>query len=70
MTKMDDLALLWEELLSQDPARIRSAWNNLTDDECLAVLAHLKRMRDEDGWSPAQRAAASDALRALRDQAQ
>jgi hypothetical protein len=67
---MDDLDLLWEDLLSQDAARIRRAWGELTDDESLSVLAHLKRMRDDQGWSPAQREAAATALQVLHDQAQ
>jgi hypothetical protein len=67
---MDDLDLLWEDLLSHDPARIRRAWGKLTDDESLAVLTHLRRMRDEEGWSPGQQAAAATALQVLHDQAQ
>jgi hypothetical protein len=65
MTDLDDL---WESLLSSDAARIRRAWGGLTDEEALSVLAHLERMRDDDGWAPAQREAASAALRVLRDQ--
>lgn len=45
-------------------------WGDLTDDEAQAVLAHLTRMRDEDGWEPAQRAAAATALQVIHDQAQ
>jgi hypothetical protein len=67
---MDDLEQLWEALLSQDPAQIRRAWGDLTDDESLAVLAHLARMRDEPGWSTEQQAAAAYALQVLHDQAQ
>jgi hypothetical protein len=67
---MHDLDELWEHLLSQDPARIRRVWGDLTDDEASAVLAHLARMRDEPGWSPGQREAAATALRVLREQAQ
>jgi hypothetical protein len=66
----DDLDALWEALLSSDPARIRHVWGDLSDDESLAVLAHLRRMRDEDGWDPAQREAATTALNILYEQAQ
>jgi hypothetical protein len=67
-TTMDPLDDVWEALLSGEPARIRRAWSGLTDEEALSVLAHLARMRDEDGWAPAQREAAAQALQILRDQ--
>lgn len=67
---MDDLEQMWEALLSGDPARVRRMWGELTDDECLAVLAHLKRMRDESGWDPAQRDAAALAVEIIHEQAQ
>lgn len=67
---MDDLDKLWEDLLSQDPGRIRRAWGNLTDDESQGILAHLGRMRDEDGWDPGQREAAATALQVIHEQAQ
>jgi hypothetical protein len=66
----DPLEHLWEEILSQEPPRIRRAWGELTDDEASAVLAHLTRMRDEPGWTEAQRQAASAALRVLHEQAE
>jgi hypothetical protein len=65
MYELDDV---WEALLSGDPARIRRAWRDLTDEEALSVLAHLARMRDEEGWAPAQRESAAVALQVLRDQ--
>jgi hypothetical protein len=66
---MDTLDQLWADFLSTDPARIRRAWGDLTDDESRAVLDHLARMRDEDGWHPTQRASAVTALKVIRDQA-
>ena len=36
---MHDLEEVWEALLSGDPARIRRAWDDLTDEEALSVLA-------------------------------
>lgn len=65
---MHDLEDVWEALLSGDPIRIRRIWDDLSDDEALSVLAHLARMRDEEGWSPSQREAAALALQVLRDQ--
>jgi hypothetical protein len=66
----DDLAEFWEDLLSSQPARIRRAWLSLTDDECLAVLEHLRRMSRGTGWQPAQQQAALEALRVIYEQAQ
>ena len=65
---MDNLDELWAELLSADPARIRRAWGRLTEAEALAVLEHLRRMKAEAGWQPAQRQSAEAALRVLREQ--
>jgi hypothetical protein len=65
-----DLDELWEALLSEDPARIRHVWGEVTDAEAQAILAHLTRMRDDDGWTDEQRAAARTALQVLHDQAQ
>ncbi len=67
MKEPDDL---WESLLSGDPALIRRAWGELTDEEASSVLAHLTRMRDEPGWAPVQQSAAALALQVLYDQAQ
>jgi hypothetical protein len=63
---MDTLDDLWSELLSGDPARIRRAWNGLTDDECQVVLDHLRRMTEQDGWQAEQRQSAAAALRVVR----
>ena len=65
---MDNLDNLWIELLSADPARIRRAWGKLTDEEALAVLEHLRRMKDEAGWQLAQRQSAEAALRVVQEQ--
>ncbi len=64
---METPADLWTDLLSSDPALIRRAWGRLTDDECRAVLDHLRRMTEDEGWQPEQRAAAAAALRVLRE---
>jgi hypothetical protein len=66
---MSDIDQLWDDLLSEEPARIRRLWYNLTDDEGKAVLAHLRRMRDEPDWHPDQKRAAAAALRAIEEAA-
>ena len=67
---MYPLDQLWEDLLSEDPARIRRAWASLTDEECLAVLEHLRRMKDDADWEPARQQSASIALQVIHEQAQ
>jgi hypothetical protein len=61
-----DVDEVWEALLSEEPARIRQAWLELTDDEAVAVLDHLKQMTSEDGWAEVQRQSAATALRVIR----
>ena len=56
----------WEAILSEEPALIRKAWLELTDEEATTVLEHLKRMTTEAGWLNAQREAAALALRVIR----
>ena len=67
---MNTIDEIWEDLLSEEPARIRRVWTDLTDEECAAVLEHLRRMSEEEGWQPAQQQAAAFALRVLREQAE
>jgi len=63
-----DPEAIWVELLSRQPARIRSAAHALPADEREAVVAHLRRMASDEGWPEAQRASASAALEALGDE--
>ena len=57
--------VLWEQILSRQPDRVRAAFQTLTQDEQRAVLSHLQRMSNEPGWHPEQRASAQVALQAL-----
>jgi hypothetical protein len=61
----DGLETFWSDLLSADPARIRSAASGLSPDERQAVVDHLRRMAAEPGWSDGQRRNARAALHAL-----
>ncbi len=65
--ELDDV---WEAILSGDEPRIRKAWGGLTDDECQALLTHLRRMADEDGWHELQKESAATALRVIREMAE
>ena len=63
----DPLEILWDSLLSRQPAQIRAAYASLTGAEQQAVLNHLRRMAQEPGWNPEQRKSAQAALDALAD---
>ena len=63
---MHGLDELWADMLSGDASRIRRAWNSLRVAERQAVLEHLARMADQEGWHPSQRASAATALQVIR----
>lgn len=67
---MLDIDDLWSHLLSEDPPLIRKAWSELKDDEASAILAHLRRMAEEEGWAEVQQQAARAALRVIQDNAE
>ncbi len=57
----------WEALLSEEPPRIRKAWLDLTDDEAALVVAHLRKMVEEEGWHLLQKQSAGKALDVIRN---
>jgi hypothetical protein len=61
----DPLEIFWDNLLSRQPEKVRSAYETLDPNVKPTVLAHLKRMITEPGWHPEQRQSAEAALRAL-----
>ncbi len=61
----DTLEDFWAEVLSSEPARVRSAMQNLSADERRTVMAHLRRMAAGSGWSEGQRDRARAALDSL-----
>lgn len=67
MKKEDHLSidLLWDNLLSREPEKIRPAFIHLSQSECSAVIEHLNRMISEDGWHPEQKKSASIALQII-----
>ena len=68
MQPMDDtLSDVWEAMLSGNPGLIRRVWGDLTDDEAQAVIAHLKKMVEDETYDEGQREAARKALEAIRD---
>jgi hypothetical protein len=56
----------WAEVLSAEPARIRTALAALSGDDHRTIVLHLHRMAHESGWSEAQRLRAQAALDALK----
>jgi hypothetical protein len=64
-TLSDPLEILWDNLLSRQPDRVRSAFAALASAEQQVVLEHLRRMSREAGWHPEQRRSACAALDAL-----
>lgn len=67
MVLPDALEILWNSLLSRQPDLVREAFSGLNLVEQKAVLSHLHRMTEEDGWHREQRISASIALRELDD---
>jgi hypothetical protein len=64
----NQLEVLWEDLLSRQPDRVRAAFAKLDAPEQQVVLTHLQRMVSERGWQPEQRISAQAALKALKKQ--
>jgi len=62
------LEVIWDDLLSGQPERVRAAYVSLTEPEQKVVYKHLQRMADEPGWQPEQQLSARTALRAIEDQ--
>jgi hypothetical protein len=56
------LEILWDALLSRDSALIWKAYKNLSSDEQIAVISHLRRMKREEGWHIEQQISAQIAL--------
>ncbi len=61
----DPLEILWDAILSRQPKQIRAAFAPLKPAERNHLLAHLKRMANEEGWHPEQRKSAQIALDTL-----
>lgn len=64
-TSSFNLEDFWGDMLSRDVHRIRAAYQTLSEEESAALVEHLKRLRDEEGWHPEQRQSAIAALEAI-----
>jgi hypothetical protein len=65
MDDSDELAQLWDRILSREPETVRAAFAALSAVEAEAVRTHLQRMVSEPDWHPEQRVSAQAALTAL-----
>lgn len=59
------LEMLWDQILSREPEKIRAAFAGLDPASQQEVYTHLQRMTREAGWHPEQRRSAEAALSAL-----
>jgi hypothetical protein len=64
------LEVIWDDILSRRPARIRRRFDLLDEASRVEVMEHLKRMTTEDGWQDVQVASAQAALAALAESSQ
>ncbi len=62
----DYLEMIWDGLLSHDPAAIKRIYNALDEDSQRSILIHLQRMVNEPGWLPVQQQSAQIALNVLQ----
>ncbi len=53
---------LWADILSEDAAQVLPALRAMGVEDRAAILAHLRRMADETGWSDGQARRARAAL--------
>jgi hypothetical protein len=67
MADDNSLEALWDGLLSKEPEKVKSIYQNLGIKDREYAISHLKRMANEDGWHPLQKSAAQVALRLIRD---
>ena len=62
MVDIEPIEILWGELLSRQPEKIRAAFISITEEERQAVYVHLMRMSDEPDWHIEQQKSAQAAL--------
>ena len=64
-TDPDELSGFWDRLLSRQPDLIENAFQMVSEPEQKALVTHLIRMRDEEGWFPQQRLSATVAIQVI-----
>jgi len=61
----NELAYLWDRLLSRKDELIQEAYGELNNIEKETVLAHLERMANKKSWHPEQQKSAQEAIKVL-----
>ena len=59
---------IWTEILSREAARIKTAFNSLSEEEKVKVSDHLNKMINEEGWHREQVISALAALEVILDE--
>jgi hypothetical protein len=67
MSNGGGLQAFWAQILSEDSRQIITAYNQLDKNERKALLEHLRRMAEEEGWAQGQRRRARRALEELQE---
>jgi hypothetical protein len=62
---MSSEEIIWEQILSRDPAQVRAAFFVLDVETQQGVVEHLRVMTSEEGWHPEQVISAQKALDAI-----
>lgn len=58
----EPLEIFWDAILSRNSELIQIACSELDEKERMELIAHLRRMVNEEGWHPEQRKSAQAAL--------
>jgi hypothetical protein len=61
------LEVIWDDILSRRPARIRRRFDLLDEASQQEVLQHLQKMTTEEGWQEPQVISARTALEVLSE---
>jgi hypothetical protein len=59
---LDPFSLIWDDLLSCQPEKIKNAYSRLANIDQKLVLEHLQEMAEGEGWQPSQKESAEAAL--------
>lgn len=59
---------IWTEILSRETARIKTAFNSLSEEEKVKVSEHLNKIINEEGWHREQVISALTALEVILDE--
>ena len=64
---IDEIQEFWDNLLSEQPEKIRETYTQMDAKLQQHVLVHLYKMINEPGWHPAQVGAAQFAINTIEE---